>query len=338
MKRIIFSRPDRVGDVIITSACAPLIKAIYPDVSLCLLSKPDMIPLFSGGCQFQEFISWTGEENPEFLKERMSDFRADAILHFHPHREVQQASMEAEIPRRYGFESPFARETLTHIIPYRKSEGKHHEAEYCRELLVSAFGENTPELMGYNISIDPQYRDSLRQKMPPNYSFKNCVVINPTTARLDLRWPAERFAKLAQSLVDLGKKIIVIGHPETDPALRLMRQRCLHLRDNFLDLGGKLNLAETAFLLQQSGLHISRDTGTSHLAAAVDCPQIVIMARLEGEFGPTRWAPLGKRGVVVATRAKKRWYETKRQFWRRSFRSIETKRVLEAARCELEKD
>jgi heptosyltransferase-2 len=92
------------------------------------------------------------------------------------------------------------------------------------------------------------------------------------------RWPAERFAALADMLVErTGADVLLIGaREELDVSVDAARR----MRHRPFVLTGKTDLAQTAAVLAVADLLVTNDTGPAHVAAAVGCPVVVI-------FGPT---------------------------------------------------
>jgi ADP-heptose:LPS heptosyltransferase len=337
MKTVIISRPDRVGDVIITTACLPAIRRVFAERRIILIARDNMKPLFSGGSVVDGFWAWPGPAGEEGLVEKLKASDVQAILHFHPDPVIEKAALDAGVPKRLGFVQGEDSGMLTDSLPYRKSEGEKHEAEYCLDLVRLCGKDPLPEAEKYKIAPEPEAERRLIDKVPWLEESKELILVNPTTARLDLRWPPDYFTEVGRQLSGSHRKLVLIGHPEEDPGLQAVRTGWRQLGLPSEDVSGQLDLAELAHLMKRAVLYISRDTGTSHLAAAVGCPQVAIMGRPEGEFSPTRWNPLGENVEVVATRARRRFYETRRMFWRRSFRSIQPERVVQAA-CRLLKD
>lgn len=328
---VVLSRPDRVGDVIITTACIPALRRAFPGAHLILLAQKPLAGLFSGGGSVDRFHALSSEGDTDSLVESFRNVSAQAIFHFHPDERIEKAAETAGIPLRAGFYIETSNPTLTFELPYRKSEGRKHEADYCLELIDEATGQSSGKAERYHLSPDSNAEKTLLEKWSHEAESKPPILINPTTARLDLRWSPEYFDAVARVLAGSGHPIVLVGHPADDPALECLRQSWSRDTFEFMDLSGRLTLPELAHLCRRSALHISRDTGTSHLAAAMGCPQVAIMGRPEGEFSPTRWKPLGEKVEVVATQARRRFYETRRMFWRRSFQSIQPERVIMAA-------
>ncbi len=100
------------------------------------------------------------------------------------------------------------------------------------------------------------------------------------------RWPAESFARVADTLVARWDARIVFtgGADEVDMVQEVMR----HMYAPAVSLAGRTSLGGLAALIARLRLFISNDTGPAHIACAVDCASITL-------FGPaefSRWAPL----------------------------------------------
>ena len=160
------------------------------------------------------------------------------------------------------------------------------------------------------------------------------AVLNPTAFAEDLRWPPEAFVWLALELLKPGRfaRVMLVGGHVNDPSLREMRRLIGPGLPGLIDLSGETNLAELGWLLKHARLLVSRNTGTTHLAAAVGCPTVELFGRLEPAYGAARWRSLGERVVAVSAQpGKRRLGESKRAFWRRGHASIPREAVLEAA-------
>ena len=106
------------------------------------------------------------------------------------------------------------------------------------------------------------------------------------------RWFPERFAELADEISKkYNAKIILTGVPSEKELLEKisssMKTKPLLLYT--------LKFEEFICLLSELDLFICNDTGPLHLASAIGTPSIGIF----GSTSPIRWAPLGKKCIVV---------------------------------------
>lgn len=97
------------------------------------------------------------------------------------------------------------------------------------------------------------------------------------------RWPAERFAAVADLLAEQGLQIVLTG---SDSEAALTAAVASAMRVPALDLAGKTHIGALGALLQGSALLVSNDTGVAHVANALDVPSVTIFTTAD----PGRWA------------------------------------------------
>lgn len=122
------------------------------------------------------------------------------------------------------------------------------------------------------------------------------VAINPnaSTLCLERRWPAERFAALADRLVEeSGTQIVFMGSPSerayTEHVLGLCKRAA-----SARNLAGSASLEGAIAILQGARLVVTNDSGLLHLAAAVGAPVVALF----GPETPTHYAPLAARARI----------------------------------------
>ncbi|MGA2590647.1 MAG: glycosyltransferase family 9 protein [Bryobacteraceae bacterium] len=107
-------------------------------------------------------------------------------------------------------------------------------------------------------------------------------------------WPLERFIALGRRILSTGSaEIVILGGPSD----RTYAQRLIEeLGGDALNAAGEFAVAGSAALLSQCSLLIGLDTGTSHLAAAVGVPCVVIQS---ANSYAGHWDPLGESHTVL---------------------------------------
>ena len=101
-------------------------------------------------------------------------------------------------------------------------------------------------------------------------------------------WPAESFAAVGDHFARRGACVVLNG--TRAEASTLMRVRAA-MREPVIDLAGVLSLGGLLGLLERARLLVSNDTGTAHLARAVDRASVTIcwIGNLTS-YGPTSCA------------------------------------------------
>lgn len=97
------------------------------------------------------------------------------------------------------------------------------------------------------------------------------------------RWPAERFAAVAERLGRQGFEIRLFGGPEEVGLVRDIRARS---RPGVIDLSGYIGLDLAAALMEPCELLVANDSGLYNLALSIPVPVVVI-------FGPSSPASSG---------------------------------------------
>jgi heptosyltransferase-2 len=333
-RRLLVVRPDRVGDVIISSSCIPALQAAYPRAEIAYAAPAVMQPLFETHPALAAFIPLPSHTLPFHtrvgaLYSTLKDPRFDCVVSLHPDPAVYLATWWVGIRRRIGYPSGLLSWTLTDCLPNRRPGCLAHEAAYNFDLL-QPLGLALPKRLRASIALPPKAEVSLREKLDDHGLLANYYCLHLGAHSPVFRWPVERYVELARRLRQRhGATIVLVGHDAADASYAEFRALAGDAVP-YLDLSGKLDLAELGWLLQDAQCLITRDSGPSHLAAAVNCPVVVLFGRLAPPYGPTRWAPLGERVRVVPSTAVRRKEETRDGFHRRAFAAITTDAVADA--------
>jgi len=164
--RILVTRIDRIGDVLLTTPSFEVIKQKYPNCQLHVLVSPVTRELVEGN-PFVDQVwiydkqgsekSWWGTWR---FARRLAQEKFDACIHFHATNRVIWTSYLAGIPIRIAHARKI-KKLLTHSIEETKREGKKHESEYNLDLLrvlgIDWGGICSPHLLTFKerVSRDP---------------------------------------------------------------------------------------------------------------------------------------------------------------------------------------
>jgi ADP-heptose:LPS heptosyltransferase len=119
------------------------------------------------------------------------------------------------------------------------------------------------------------------------------AIVHAGGSRPERRWPAERFAAVADTLAGEGLTIVLTG---TDKEAAATAAVAAAMRNPVVDLTGRTSLGALAGLIETARLVIANDTGVSHLAAAIGTDSVTVFSASDRE----RWAPVGSsRNVAV---------------------------------------
>lgn len=107
------------------------------------------------------------------------------------------------------------------------------------------------------------------------------------------RWPAERFAALADRLAtEQGAEVVLLGGTPEKSVLDRVASLC---QSKVHNLVGEISLSQSIALIQRLSALVSNDSGAMHIGAALNVPTLAI-------FGPTEWDvtyPFSKRAKIL---------------------------------------
>jgi len=298
--KILVSRIDRIGDVVLTTPVFEVLKNNYPEAKLSVIVSPQTREIVEGNPFVDEVIVYDKQGSEKGWRgtwrfaRQLARKRFDASIHFHATNRVYWLSFLAGIPVRIGHRRKLW-QLLTHSLEERKREGEKHESEYNLELL-KVLGVSWKEVPHLVFPLKEKDHLSLINKFH-QIKGKPYVVLSPSASCVSKRWPPERFRAVGELLQqDRGLRVVIIGSGADHS---ISRQVMMGIRAEAYDLTGRLSLGELAWLLKGSEILISNDSGPVHIAAALEVPVISLFGRSDPGLSPTRWRPLGERSVFI---------------------------------------
>lgn len=120
------------------------------------------------------------------------------------------------------------------------------------------------------------------------------VAIAPGCNKRANAWPAERFIDLSRRILTGRRAEIVVVGGAADRGIA--ERMAAAWGGEGIVAAGSFSVAGSAALLSHCGLLIGLDTGTTHLAAAVNVPCVIIQS---ANSHPGHWDPLGQGHTVV---------------------------------------
>jgi len=212
-----------------------------------------------------------------FLAERQRD-PADLVLQLHGSGAQSNAFCELLGGRRVAGYAPAGAPRCERFLPWVEEESEVlRPLRLLEHLGLPAAGRAT----AFPITEEDE-REAAALGLDGPYA-----VLHPGSSLPDRRWPAARFAAAADALHERGLTPVVTGTPAERPIVDDVLER---MRAPAADVGGRTSLGAMAALLRGARVTVTNDTGTSHLAAAVGAPSVVLFTVTD----PARWAPLDR--------------------------------------------
>jgi heptosyltransferase-2 len=301
-KRILIVRTDRIGDVLLST---PVIKALrdsYPNAYMAMIVSPYAKDIVEGNPYLDEVIiydkdgkhkSWV--RSMKFAR-NLKKKKFDLTIILHPTNRVHLVTFFARIPKRVGYDRKLGF-LLTDKIRHTKQLGEKHELEYALDL-VRYLGIE-PKDKSLFMPIKPESEKWVEELFQQEGIEKTdkLLVIHPGASCPSKIWPSERFAEVADRLMEkYGFKVLLIAGPKD---IKIAQEVIKKMRHPAVNLAGKTSVSQLATILKKCQLFISNDSGPVHIASAVGIPVISIFGRNQKGLSPLRWGPLGRKDRVL---------------------------------------
>ncbi|MBM3435064.1 MAG: glycosyltransferase family 9 protein [Bacteroidetes bacterium] len=299
VKKIIISRTDSIGDVMLTLPVAGVLKSIFPDCKILFLGRSYTKDIAEISIHVDSFHDWTQISSFE-QKARikyLKDLNADVIIHVFPVGEIAFLALKAKIPIRIGTSGRIYHFlTCNKLVTMSRRRSDLHEAQLNLKLIRSLGLLKTIPLN----EIQNLY--GFRQPDPLDDSFKKIIakdkfnlILHPKSKGSAREWGLHNFSRLISIIPGDKFRIFITG---TQNEGELLKQEIIHMHPEVVDLTGRFTLRQFISFINEADGFISASTGPLHIAAALGkfalgiYPPIVPMH-------PGRWAPLGKNADYI---------------------------------------
>lgn len=282
-KKIIISRTDSIGDVILTLPMAGILKETFPNTAILFLGKTYTKPIVALSKHVNEFINWDEIKN---IENPLTPYQADCIIHVFPNKVIAKSAKQANITTRIGTaRKVFHLGKMTHYLNFTRKKSKLHESQLNLKLL-SPLGIKNEFLLDeiYNY-LGFEVRPSADFNLPKE-KFK--LILHPKSKGSAVEWGVENYLKLVELLPSEKFELFVSG---TDAEKPFLEELINHPKVN--SICGKYRLEEFIQFIQQCDGLIAASTGPLHIAATLNKHAFGFYSNRR-PIHPGRWQPLGK--------------------------------------------
>ncbi|MEM2954952.1 MAG: glycosyltransferase family 9 protein [Candidatus Nanoarchaeia archaeon] len=301
IKKILVIRPDRIGDLLMTTPALSLLREKFLDAHISILvgeyakaiidENPDIDRIIIDKLQVGKKKNWF--EYLEYIKEfRIENF--DLCINFY-NDENYYALLPflSKIPYRIADKSRIAGAWLSNLGTFLKRKDlTRHMVEFNCDLL-SPLNVNTSNL---KMKLTPKKEaEALVEEKLKNISLKKPIIGIHIGTGNNKPWTAEGFAKLSDALITkYSATIILTGSAREKNIAKRIKELC---QNQPIDMVEKTSLEELIALIRKCDYFIGVDSGPIHIAAALEVPVAVIYT--SKRIKPSTWGPWGVRNVVI---------------------------------------
>lgn len=291
-KHILISRPDAIGDMMLTLPLAGVIKQQWPQTQVTVLGRNytrDVVACCTHVDRFLSLDDWQG--GLEQITQALKELNIDVVVHALPHKTVVAAAHKAGIPMRIGTGRRLhSILKLSHPHFYSRKKSDLHESQLNLRLLSSlklkseATLEELAAQVGFKTqSAAPHWATEL---IDPT---KKSVILHPLSSGSAFDWPLEQWVDLCHQLDPKRFQVFVTGTASEGEKIQAQVDRWPAIAQ---DLTGRFTLSEFIGFIASVDALVACSTGPLHLAAALEREAIGLYPTLR-PMHAGRWAPLG---------------------------------------------
>lgn len=287
-KRVIISRTDNLGDVILTLPMAGYLKSIMPELKITFIGKKYTLPIISS-CSFVD----NALDREEVLNDPhlLAMVRADTIIFVFPDKELAKVAKQVQIKRRVSTAHRWYNWLYcNHLVDFSRLRSNLHESQLNFKLLK-------PFKLDWDISTN---------ELIPHYGLQNSefdfsslinkekfnLIIHPKSKGHGREWGLENYFQLIKRLPPEEYSVYITGLKEEEESIRKELPQLFEVK-GVTNLMGKFNLLEMqSFIGQADGL-VASGTGVLHLASALGKYTVGLFPPIK-PIHPGRWGPIGQ--------------------------------------------
>lgn len=288
--KIIVSRTDRAGDVILTTPVFRELRTNLPQARIIAHVSRYTAPLLRLCPWVDEIIVDDDFPTLPALAKKFISCGAQQLIAVHPSARVMQAAFLARIPRRTGRASNIWQFLLNDRRVQKRSRNEMHEYRYNLNLLegiVENIDSAPPKLVVS--AADLQAGKSILEKS----GLTRPVLLHPGHGGSAYNLSPQQYAQLADAVIEAGYAVAVsIGPGEEQLARHFKAQAKLAFIENVPDL------AVLAAILSECRGFVGGSTGPMHLAAALGLPVVAFFPPVRA-MTPIRWGPVCEKNLVL---------------------------------------
>lgn len=291
--RILISRPDRIGDVVVSTPIPREIKKQFPDSYVAVLLKPYTRDIYLNNPNVDEIIVYDPEDRKDQFWDMVRQIRSYNFTHavmLLPNEKINYLLFLAGIRTRIGVgHKLYQFLTFTKYVDRKKYIPLRHEADYCMDT-VRKIGLKTDNLDS-EIHLTKGEIHSVfefRKRHAPEGQF--LIGLHASSGNSAPNWKPSEYRRLLLKLKKLSNiKIAVTDNFVPD-----------ELSDIPEVLYPNVNkeLRESIVNFAALDLLVSASTGPMHLCAALKVRTLSLFCPMTA-CSPKLWGPIGNKAHIM---------------------------------------
>ncbi len=303
--QILLVRPDRLGDVILSTPVLEVMRRHYPQSQITLLVQENLVPILKNLSTVNSLMIFdplkrhAGILGFFRLYTDLRKQRFDIAVILQNHWKIALAVLFAQIPYRIGPLSPvYSFFCYNQGVRQRRSHVEMHETDYNLQLLSPLGIRVGTRQIATQICVPLATQQSSRQWLEKQgwNSKKQLILIHPGMGGSALNWPEIYYYELIRILVQNDQQILITGGVDESALLDRIAHALGELQTKVIFYKSSLQPQSEqlidffAGLCQQAHLVIAPSTGPLHVAVALKKRVLTFYSPIRVQSA-IRWGP-----------------------------------------------
>jgi len=306
LTRILVIAIRAIGDVVLITPLLPLLKKNYPSSYLAVLVDEPTAEVLANNPSIDRFMPinrsgsqgetcWKRGKILVHLVRDIRNERFDVVIDVFSGPRSAMLSYLSGASERYGEDFRNRGRGFLYNHPIKICRDGRHLIEQKMDLVNALLGEKGLQGGTLELFLAEKERQQGQHLLgETRHGQIRRIGLIPNAGSIWRVWPAERFAELADGLIQkFGVEVILLGGGND---VEVCSKICGLMKEKPRDLSGKTTLRELMAVLVELDLVISNVTGPMHLAVGLSHPKVI---GLYGAADTVQYAPWGTYGTML---------------------------------------
>ncbi len=296
--RIIISRTDKIGDLVLSIPSFKMVRNMFPDCELMVLVRNYNYEIVKN-LPYVNSVLKIDDYTEEQLRSKINDYKPDYFIALYTDSFISRLARKSKAKFRIGpFSKIHSLFSFNKGIRQKRSDSMKNEAEYNLDLImkidenkfVDSYEKDT------EIFIDDKYKKISNSFWNKHFGLQKVISINPENGGSAKNLSSDQYKKLIALILERTNYLILItGH--ISEKVQIEKKYC-ELKSNrvkfFFNEDSVLLLAA---IIEKSNLFIGSSTGPVHIAGSLQKPIIAFYSAIKTQ-SPTRWGVFNNNDIT----------------------------------------
>jgi len=291
---VLVIRPDRLGDVVLSTPVYASIKKSFPHLRVSVLVSHSNTPILANNPNVDEIISFDSKNLGAIIK-KIRRKKFDVV--FTLNKKLSTTASLLALISKTKYRVGYAHNETSWLYDLRLPTNSltRHESLNNIELLNYAGITKTITPPSLYFTADEEDKVDAMLNALRKYHERPLILIKPGARIAKWGWSLQKFRIVAEKLTKSKKaEVLLIFGPGEESLINSINKQT----NVSIDRLPILPIKEVALVIKKSALLLCNHTGIMHLASAVSTPVVVIFKHGE----TARWGPINTQHILLEER------------------------------------